>query len=84
MKKLDTAIVNLHPEDNGGETVTISVDIFDNGDHAEGIFTIGTVSLQSYAHSASIIIGSVTSQSLRELADDLDAKIAIAKASFDS
>lgn len=70
----------LNPGDNGGESVVLAVDLYDNGDKAAGlpggIFTIGTITLNSYGNSASMIIGGgITPETLREFANKLDAEI---------
>ena len=83
MIEMDQAIVTLNPHDAGGEAVTFKVSIFDNGDHdAAGIFTLGVMTLHSYGNSANITVGGVLPSTLRELADELEAKLAAAKASF--
>lgn len=85
-KLLDSVSMTLNPEDNGGESVTLTVDIYDNGDAAaglpDGIFTLGSVSLQSYGNAASITLPNVSPEFLRKFADELEAKLAAVEASF--
>lgn len=76
----------LNPEDNGGEQVNITVEIFDNGDRAaglpDGLFTLSKISLQSYGHSASMSIPNITPKLLREFADKLEAEFAEVEKAF--
>ncbi len=76
----------LNPEDNGGETVAITIGIYDNGDLAHGlpnaIFTIGEMSLQSYGNSSSMSLPNISPEFLRELADELEAAISKAEATY--
>ncbi len=71
----------LNPEDNGGETVAITVEIFDNGDFdGNSIYTMSTVSLQSYGSSASMSLPNLAPEFLRELANELESAICVAAA----
>ena len=78
-EKLGEVYMILNPEDNGGEQVAITVEIFDNGDLAHGlpgaIFTLGKVSLQSYGNSASMSLPNITPEFLRKLANKLEAEV---------
>ena len=79
-EKLGEVYKILNPEDNGGETVAITIEIFDNGDHdANSTYTLSTVSLQSYGNSASMSLPNLDPTFLRELANELDAAIAKTK-----
>lgn len=86
MKKLGEVNMILNPEDNGGETVAITVEIYDNGDAAaglsNGIFTLSEVSLQSYGNSASMSLPNITPEFLREFADKLEAELVEVKKAF--
>lgn len=80
-KKLGEVYKMLNPHDNGGETVAITVEIFDNGDFdGNSIYTLSTVSLQSYGNSASMSLPNVTPEFLRELASELQSAICVAAA----
>lgn len=85
-KKLDSVIMELNPEDNGGESVTLTADIHDNGDAAaglpNGLFVLSHVSLESYGNSATITLPNVSPEFLRKFADELEAKLAAVEASF--
>lgn len=82
-EKLGEVRMELNPEDNGGEAVDIVVEIFDNGDYdANSIYTLGTVTLQSYGNSASMSLPNITPEFLREFAAKLEAEMAKAKKSF--
>lgn len=63
----------FNPEDNGGESLTLTTQFFNNGDPGE-VYMNQELSLQSYCNSASInLVGvQVTPDSLRELANLLD------------
>lgn len=46
----------LNPKDNGGESITLSVDVFDNGDGLDkGMFLLASLSTQSYGTSTAQI-----------------------------
>jgi hypothetical protein len=81
-KVLKTLTYTLNPAENGGESLILKTEFFDNGDHAKGlpngIYTNQTLTLQSYGNSASLhLCGTqLTSEILRDLANKLDqAKI---------
>ena len=65
----------------GGDHVCIDTDIYDNGDKENNIFLNTTITLGSYANSASIsLCGSpMTPEILRKLANELDKVIATAQ-----
>jgi hypothetical protein len=60
-------------EDNGGESLILTTEMFSNGD-PEGIYYNQELSLQSYCNSASFnLVGAVlTAKTLRMLADQLE------------
>lgn len=79
-EKLGEVYKILNPEDNGGETVAITIEIFDNGDFDDkSTYTLSTVDLQSYGNSASMSLPNLDPTFLRELANELDAAIAKTK-----
>ena len=71
----------VNKKDNGGESVTISTEIHDNGDKTNNIWLSQTITLMSYCNSASFTLcGSpLTPEILRELANELDKTIATAQ-----
>ena len=76
-QKLGKVYKILNPENNGGETVAITIEIYDNGDFdCNSIFILSTVNLQSYSNSASMSLPNLTPKFLRELANEIDAAIA--------
>lgn len=82
-EKLGEVYMILNPEDNGGETVAITVEIYDNGDYdADSTYTLGRVSLQSYGNSASISLPNLTPEFLREFANKLEAELVEVKKAF--
>lgn len=79
--KLGRVYKILNPEDNGGETVAITIEIFDNGDFdGNSIYTLSTVTLQSYGNNASMSLPNLTPTFLRELANELESAICVAAA----
>ncbi len=71
MKPLNTEVFVFNKRDNGGESLSLKVEYFDNGDgNAAGVFTIQTLSLASYCNSASFNLSTAvfTPENLRELA----------------
>ena len=69
----------FNPEDNGGESLTLTTEFWANGE-AGGILTTQDFSLQSDGNSATIHLGSyLTPDMLRKLADELDDKINLAR-----
>lgn len=85
-KKLATVSTVLNPESNGGESIVLAVEIFDNGDAAaglpNGIFTIGSMTLNSYGNFSSMSLGSISPEILREFADKLEAELTKVKETF--
>lgn len=50
----------LNKQDNGGESVTITTHIFDNGDPKPNCYwTMSSITLNSYGRSATIDLGSM-------------------------
>jgi len=86
-RPLHREVYVFNAEDNGGESLTLTTDYFDNGDAAhglpDGIFTNQKLTLMSYGNSASFeLCGTVlTPENLRELADILEngEKLALSK-----
>lgn len=70
-----SAVIN--PYDNGGESVTLSVDVFDNGDgFPEGLFTNTEIQAQCYGvHSSSITLFGVAFGQLAEAVKKIEDKI---------
>lgn len=68
----------FNKDDNGGESLSLKIDYFDNGDAAhglpDGIYTNQELSLQSYCNSASFNLAGAafTPENLRELANILE------------
>lgn len=82
-EKIGEVGVQLDPGEMESEGAFFDVEVFDNGDHdVDGIYTVGTVTLNSYGNIATITVGNVTPKVLRELADKLEAKIAVVVKSF--
>jgi hypothetical protein len=65
----------FNKKDNGGEQLILSTKFYDNGDGIpSGIYTIQELTLNSYGNAANFILsGCITPESLRELANELDA-----------
>lgn len=63
----------FNPKDIGGEHLVFTTNFFHNGDPG-GIFTNQELTLSSYCNSATIHLAGIciTSQNLRDLADQLD------------
>jgi len=80
MEKIDSVSVTLNPSENGGEQAELTVELYDNGDGMpDGLYTLGTVVLNSYGNTASVTLGvEITPSMLRDFANDLE--VAIAKA----
>jgi hypothetical protein len=90
-KPLHREVHVFNGEDNGGESLTLTTDYFDNGDAAhglpDGIYWNQKLTLASYCNSASFeLAGAVlTPESLRELADILEngQSIALSKVRYE-
>ncbi len=55
---IETITTNLTPNENGGEAVTVTTTVYDNGDHnARSKFTVTTITLQSYGRSVDLELG---------------------------
>ena len=65
----------FNPKDNGGESIMLVTDYFDNGDDERFLYTNQTLTLQSYGNSASIQMeGCFTPETLRKLANELESQ----------
>lgn len=70
-----TAVIN--PDDNGGEQVTLSVDVYDNGDEKDNIYTNTRLEVMCYGvSSASITLWGVGFESLAEAVDKIRERLA--------
>jgi nitrogen-specific signal transduction histidine kinase len=74
---MKTYSVILNPEDNGGERVTLSVDVFDNGDGLpDGLFSHITLETQSNgASSSSIKLFSTIFEDVVKAVNNIQSKI---------
>ena len=72
-----TFSVVINPEDNGGESVTLSVDVYDNGDGLkEGMFTNTKIENECYGvSSAAIKLWGVGFESLSEAVQKISSKL---------
>ncbi len=75
MDKIDSVSVEATPHTNSGEALIFEVDLYDNGDDSDNVFTIMKMTLESYGNSAMIMASDVTPEVLRLLADKLEVKI---------
>lgn len=77
---LDRHVFVFNPTDNGGESLCLVTNFIMN--KSGEIFTTQELTLQSYCNSASFALhgAQITSDKLRELANQLDAKHALVKA----
>lgn len=68
----------FNPKDNGGESLTLKTEVFDNGDKFDNLYFNQTLCLQSYCNSAQFNLGTakLSPNNLRELANQLDALLA--------
>lgn len=67
---LKTVSCCLNPKDPGGEQVYLEVDIYDNGDDKDNIFTNAHLRVQSYGtHTAQISLYGPGFYSLKEACD---------------
>ena len=73
-QKVDKLTSVMNPEENGGESLTITTEFYDNGDKTNNIYLNQTITLNSYGNSASFnLIGSpLTPEVLRKLAEDIE------------
>lgn len=59
-KLLKTVITELTLNDNGGEAVVITTEVYDNGDFdANSQYTLTEITLESYGRSASMSLGDI-------------------------
>jgi hypothetical protein len=75
----------FNPKDNGGESLSLTTEFFDNGDHKEPYMN-QTLTLQSYLNSASfeLIGAALTPEVLRKLANELESAYLKTKAKIES
>ena len=75
-KLLDTHVMNMTPQNSSGESLCFVTKFFDNGDGE--IYTNQSIKLASYYNECCINLSSesISSENLRKLADELDAKMA--------
>lgn len=74
-KPIKRHVFEFNPEDNGGESLTLTTEFFDNGDGPpNGIYCTQELTLQSYCNSASFnLCGTrLDPDILRKLADQLE------------
>lgn len=87
-KLLDTHVFFFNPRDNGGEQLSLTTEIYDNGDAAAGlaggIFINQELVLQSYGNSASFFLCGtpMTPELLRKCADRLEEAMEMARSSI--
>ena len=74
-KLLKTHNFVVNPKDNGGESIVITTEFYDNGDVPSGIYTNQKITLMSYGNSATINLdrAALTPENLREFANQLEA-----------
>lgn len=77
-KKLFTHVFDFSPNENGGESLTLTTKFFANGDkitRTEGVYLNQILTLNSYGNSASFdLCGiNITTESLRQLANELES-----------
>lgn len=77
MNPLHRETFTFNPEDNGGESFSITIDYFDNGDTAhglpDGIYDNQKLTLMSYGNAASFeLYNGFTPENLRELANIME------------
>lgn len=72
-KLVHTHRFNATPLENGGESVEIITEFYDNGDDKNNIFTCQKIILNSYCNRAVLEVTSspLTPQTLRKLAKEL-------------
>lgn len=75
-----TIAVVVNPEDNGGESVTLSVDVYDNGDKTDNIYTNTRLEAMCYGvSSSSITLWGVGFEALAEAVDKIKARLSMLK-----
>jgi len=75
-------VFSTNPKSNGGEAILVITEFMDNGDDKNNIWLSQRIVLNSYGNSAEIVVGNgcaFTPTKLRQLADMLDAEIAVAE-----
>lgn len=75
-RKVNRLVSVLNPQENGGESIMLTTDLYDNGDGLpKGAYCTQEIELNCYGNSASIFIGSgstITPETLREMANELE------------
>ena len=68
----------INGNDNGGEQLSVTTRLIDNGDLRDNIYLNQEISLQSYNNAATFFLygAIITPDALRQLADELDREIA--------
>lgn len=74
-EKVDEFTIIANPDDNGGEAFSITVEVYDNGDDEDNVWTLQTISLQSYGNEAKIATSVITPAFLRKVADQMEYEI---------
>lgn len=73
---ITTAFCCLNPKDNGGESITLEVDVFDNGDDDNFIFYNTYLNFQCYGtHSTRVSFGNVNINNLKNAFDEIKDKM---------
>ena len=86
-KNIGRHVFVFNPKDNGGESLCLVTEFFDNGDDPKtGIYTNQKLSLQSYCNSAEfqLIGAALTPDNLRKLANELESELIKAKANCEA
>jgi hypothetical protein len=75
-KEVGRHVFVFNPKDNGGESLMLITDYFDNGDDNKFLFTNQELTLQSYCNSATLQLmgANLTPAVLRQLANELESK----------
>lgn len=73
-KLLTTHVFNFAPKENGGESLLLETEMFDNGDDEDNIYWNQHLTLHSYGNSACFNLCGITltPKLLRELANQLE------------
>lgn len=80
-KFLGQNVFCFNEEDNGGESLILQTQYFDNGDGPDGVYGVQQLTLGSYGNSATFNLGTdmLNPETLRRLADQLDAVLYTAR-----
>lgn len=52
---VESLSVVVNPQDNGGQAVTVEVDVFDNGDEKDAIYTCTSLKVQCYETHTTVL-----------------------------